>query len=102
LDGGHISFALFGKRAHFLARCFVLAAVVFVVAANAYMWTLMLILLMFIGIDHPPTADDRVPLGLGRKLLGLASLVIPALCFPPMGISVYELDLPVRTGMGLP
>ena len=102
LDGGHISYALFGRRAHLLARCLVLAAVVFVLAAQVYMWTLMLLLLMFIGIDHPPTADDRVTLGRGRKLLGLLSLAIPILCFPPMGITSYEIELPIRTGLGMP
>jgi hypothetical protein len=37
----------------------------------------------FLGADHPPTADDRVPLGRVRYALGLASLAIPVLCFIP-------------------
>jgi membrane-associated protease RseP (regulator of RpoE activity) len=62
LDGGHISYALF------------------------YMWAPMLVLLMFLGIKHPPTADDTVELGWPRRIIGLASLSIPILCFPPWGM----------------
>lgn len=96
LDGGHISYALFGKRAHLIARMFVLVAVVYMVATNTYMWVVMLALLMFLGVDHPPTANDGASLGWGRRLLGLASLAIPVLCFPPQGISAYEVEVPVR------
>ena len=94
LDGGHITYALFGKRAHLIARGVVMIAVVFVVAANAYMWSLMLILLLILGVDHPPTSNDRAPLGLARRLLGLTSLAIPIFCFPPMGMSSYTVKVP--------
>jgi Zn-dependent protease len=87
LDGGHISYALFGRRSRWLARGLMVAAIAFIILAQVYMWILMLVLLKLIGIDHPPTADDDVPLGWGRRLLGLASLSIPVLCFPPLGIS---------------
>ena len=36
----------------------------------------------FIGIDHPPVADNR-PLSLGRRILGWLALVIFILCFSP-------------------
>ncbi len=90
LDGGHVIYALFGKRAHFLARLFLFGAILFVVVHfdRAYMWLPMIVLVMLIGTDHPPTADDDAPLGLTRTLIGWASLLIPVLCFPPFGISV--------------
>jgi Zn-dependent protease len=87
LDGGHITYALFGRWAHWLARGLMVAAIAFIILAQAYMWVLMLVLIKLIGIDHPPTADDDVPLGWGRTVLGWASLAIPVLCFPPLGIS---------------
>ena len=85
LDGGHITYTLFGKRAHWIARGFLIFVLVYIVIARAYMWTLMVVLVTLIGTDHPPTANDHMPLGRGRYLLGLVSLVIPALCFPPRG-----------------
>jgi hypothetical protein len=44
---------------------------------------------MVIGTDHPPTADDTVPLGWFRVILGYASLVIPVVCFPPQIIKLF-------------
>lgn len=87
LDGGHITYALLGRRAHFVARLIVLAAVVFMVWMRVPMWAPMLLVLAVIGVDHPPTADDQAPLGPVRTALGWASLLIPILCFPAMGIS---------------
>jgi Zn-dependent protease len=89
LDGGHISYALLGRRAHVLARVVVLAAVIFMLWAEVYQWAVMLILVALIGLDHPPTADDDVPLGLGRTILGWSSFAIPILCFPVMGVSLH-------------
>jgi len=41
-------------------------------------------LILIMGTHHPPTADDSVPLGPVRWVIGLASLAIPILCFPPL------------------
>jgi hypothetical protein len=49
---------------------------------------LMVVLVVLVGTDHPPTANDRMPLGWFRTGLGLLSLSIPILLFPPM---VFEL-----------
>jgi Zn-dependent protease len=88
LDGGHVIYALFRRRAHIFARLFLIAAIVFVVLADAYIWSLMLILVILIGTDHPPTSDDSVELGPVRWTLGVLSLAIPVLCFPPMGMTM--------------
>jgi membrane-associated protease RseP (regulator of RpoE activity) len=83
LDGGHVIYSLFRRRAHYLARTFLLTAMAYMIASENYTWSLMVVIVTFLGVDHPPTADDRVPLGRGRYLLGLASLAIPVLCFIP-------------------
>jgi membrane-associated protease RseP (regulator of RpoE activity) len=83
LDGGHVIYALFRKRAHYLARAFLLGAIAYMVISENYTWTLMVVVVTFLGADHPPTADDRVPLGRARYVLGIASLAIPVLCFIP-------------------
>ena len=89
LDGGHISYALFLKKAHTLARLFLLSAVLFSVGmiyfSGTSTWIVMIILIALIGVDHPKTADDQVPLGRFRTTLGYLSLLIPVFCFPPMG-----------------
>lgn len=88
LDGGHVIYTLFGKAAHWVARIFLLMAIAYMVLADVYMWSLMVLIVMFIGADHPPTRDDTVPLGWFRRLLGYTSLSIPLLCFPLQGIRV--------------
>jgi hypothetical protein len=49
---------------------------------QAAIWTPMLILVILLGIHHPPTADDSVELDDFRWILGVASMAIPVLCFP--------------------
>jgi membrane-associated protease RseP (regulator of RpoE activity) len=88
LDGGHITYALFGRGAHWLARGFMLAVFGFmIVIVTVYHsfppWLPMALLVMFIGTDHPPTRDDTVPLGWFRTAIGCASLLIPVFCFAP-------------------
>lgn len=86
LDGGHITYTLFGRHSRWIARAFIGIAIGYMVYNQVYIWTLMLVLIFFIGLYHPPTSDDRVQLGIGRVVLGLLSLLIPVLCFPPRGL----------------
>jgi membrane-associated protease RseP (regulator of RpoE activity) len=84
LDGGHTIYALFGRDAYKIARTFIVIAIIYVVLKleQAAIWTPMLILVILLGIHHPPTADDSVELDDFRWILGVASMAIPVLCFP--------------------
>lgn len=84
LDGGHVVYGLFGRRGRWIPRAFAAAAIVAIVVGELYHLTLMLVLVVLLGIDHPPTRDDNVPLGFWRRAIGLASLGIPLLCFTPV------------------
>jgi membrane-associated protease RseP (regulator of RpoE activity) len=84
LDGGHVIYGLFGRKSHLVARTFLVAAILFVVLGDHYNWTIMLVLVILLGVDHPPTRDDNVKLGLVRTVVGYASLGIPVLCFTPV------------------
>lgn len=83
LDGGHITYTLFGKAAHWIAQATIVLAIAYMAYHNNYMLVLMVVLLLVMGPNHPPTRDDTVPLGSTRYILGIASLAIPVLCFPP-------------------
>ena len=84
LDGGHVIYGLFGGKARLVARAFLIAAILFVVFGEHYNWIVMLIVVILLGVDHPPTRDDTVPLGLPRQIFGFVSLAIPVLCFTPV------------------
>jgi membrane-associated protease RseP (regulator of RpoE activity) len=86
LDGGHVIYALFRRRAHWVARGFILFALAYIVLFDKMIWAPMAIIVVLIGTDHPPTADDQVRLGGFRQLLGYLSLLIPLLCFPIDGV----------------
>lgn len=82
LDGGHVAYTLFGRKAHWLARLIVVLAIFQVVYTGHWTWSLMILLVLFIGPDHPPTRDDSVPLGRVRTVIGFAAILIPVFCFP--------------------
>jgi len=87
LDGGHVIYTLFGEQGKWIARGFVLAAIAFITLTGTYIWAVMLLLVILVlGVDHPPTADDTVEIGPVRTVLGWASLAIPVLCLPAEGL----------------
>jgi membrane-associated protease RseP (regulator of RpoE activity) len=88
LDGGHTIYGLFGRDAQSVARGFLVVAITYVVMnlEAAAVWAPMLVLVILMGVDHPPTSDDEVELDTPRWVLGAASLAIPVLCFPLLGL----------------
>lgn len=91
LDGGHVSYALFGPRgAGWLARVVLMASILYMIIFSSYTWILMLMLVAYIGVDHPPTANDRAHIGWGRRILGLVCLLIPIFCFTPNPITILR------------
>ena len=83
LDGGHVAYAAVGRYSRPLARLFLIGVGLYIVIAAQYAWLLMFVLVVMLGVDHPRTADDTVHINWPRRVLGLVSLLIPILCFPP-------------------
>lgn len=90
LDGGHVLYAMIRKRAHRVARFLLLGAVAAVLIGlfvfrywPLRVWLPMLLLLVLIGPKHPPTANDDVPLGGWRYVLGWLALAFIAIGFTP-------------------
>jgi Zn-dependent protease len=75
LDGGHVSYALFGHRQKFLAWAVFIAAAIIVFRVTPE-FLLMLALVFFMGVEHPPALNDITPIGLPRTILGLATLLL--------------------------
>jgi len=93
LDGGHITYALFGERAARVA----LAAFALLVFLNIYLitrfdsmvyvlWTLLI--LVFIRFKHPPTLNDERGLTPLRRALGYFSYLVFILTFTPLPIYI--------------
>ncbi len=90
LDGGHVFYALFGRHAAFFSKTLFYAAIALVVLNWQTLghWTLILILLCFIGVTHPPTADDTVQLTPLRRLLGVGILAFIFFGFTPVPLDI--------------
>jgi Zn-dependent protease len=83
LDGGHILYAILGRRAHPVARIVFAACVVGTIVYWYYWWGLMLGLIFFFGTEHGPTRHDDAPLGWPRTVLGWCLLAFVIIGFAP-------------------
>lgn len=83
LDGGHVVYALFGSRQIWVSRLAV--AVIAGLAVLDYWdgWIFWAVLLVVMGLRHPPPIDDITPLDLRRKLAAWGMLVLLGLTFTP-------------------
>jgi len=93
LDGGHILYALVGKRSRsigILAFVGLLFLNLFLLMEYATPAWLMWIILIFIliGFRHPPTLNDYVPLSPVRRILGWLCILIFGLSFIPMPLYI--------------
>ncbi|MBT4157474.1 MAG: hypothetical protein HOD99_01465 [Planctomycetaceae bacterium] len=75
--------ALFGNRSRGVARAVLLGAITAIILTNADHWVLMIVIITFMGVDHPPIRNESQPLGKIRTVLGLGSLAIPIITFMP-------------------
>ena len=90
LDGGHVFYALLGRRSIPVVHCIFAAVIIAIAWFQLWNWSLLLILIALLGISHPPTADDRVPLKLFRHCLGWTTLLFIFVGFVPTPISPDE------------
>ncbi len=86
LDGGHVIFGLMGRRSRVVCWLTYLFCIGYVTYTSIRFgqpeYIVMLLLIPLMGIAHPPSRDDDVPLGLPRQVIGVMSLAIPFLCIP--------------------
>jgi membrane-associated protease RseP (regulator of RpoE activity) len=93
LDGGHLSYAVLGRRSAYVSVAAVLAAVGLCFISRSWvLWTIvMVVMVKFFGLRHPPVFDEDAPLDRTRLAIALLSVVIFALCFTPIVMEPMEL-----------
>lgn len=96
LDGGHISYAVLGRRSSHLTLVMIAAAVVLSYFSTSWVvWTgLTIVMLVIFGRHHPRTVDEAIPLDPVRRWLALFALVMFILCFTPVPIEVLDVMTP--------
>jgi membrane-associated protease RseP (regulator of RpoE activity) len=93
LDGGHVLYAVCGRRFHKIASLVVFTLVALLAVASFFLynspiwflWTAILAFLLYVG--HPPTYVDE-PLGKVRIGLAVVAAIVFLLCFMPFPITL--------------
>lgn len=107
LDGGHVTFALFGTRAALLGRITVVILAILSLPAllpqpldlsflgvpglnyPGYIgWIVWVGLIFLTGVQHPVPLNDISDIGPGRKALGVLAIILFILLFTPLPFSV--------------
>ena len=88
LDGGHIAYAVLGRRSTPITLVGIVMAMGLAYQSRSWIvWTVLLLVMVgVLGPHHPPTLYDDEPVDLKRKVLAVVALVILIVCFTPVPI----------------
>jgi len=82
LDGGHIAYALLGEKHIFLSR--ILIVVLLVLGVFLWEgWILWAVLMIILGLRHPPVSYWETPIDSKRRVIGWISTIIFIITFVP-------------------
>ncbi len=90
LDGGHVIYALFGERYIWISRVALMAILSLGFLRWWDGWLVWGLLLLFMGLRHPPPLDPHTPLDPKRKFMGWLMLAILVVTFIPIPFSIQE------------
>lgn len=82
LDGGHITYALFGEKHQWISKGMLPVLIIL----GIYFWPgwiLWAVIMIFLGYRHPPVVHPWIELDRKRKIIGWIALVIFILTFTP-------------------
>jgi membrane-associated protease RseP (regulator of RpoE activity) len=83
LDGGHVAYAVIGPRQGIVAKA-VLIILVILGTMGWIGWLVWAVILIFMGIHHPPVIYDWIPLDTKRKVVGWLTISVFVITFTPM------------------
>lgn len=91
LDGGHIAYAVLGRRSVWVTMGMLGVAIFLTTQSSSWMvWTLLLIAMLFVvGPQHPPTLNDEMSLDPARLWLAAFAVLMLILCFTPAPIEPF-------------
>ena len=90
LDGGHISYAVFGRVSSTITLVVIGCLIGLTIYSGSYLvWTgLVLLMLRVMGRHHPRTPDENEPLDPARLWLAGFAAAMMILCFTPVPMSL--------------
>jgi membrane-associated protease RseP (regulator of RpoE activity) len=92
LDGGHISYAVLGRKSTVVTLVMVVCLIGLAFWSLSWaVWAgLTVMMLVVFGPHHPRTADESVPLDPARKALAIFAVIMFILCFTPAPIELMN------------
>jgi membrane-associated protease RseP (regulator of RpoE activity) len=93
LDGGHISYAVLGRRSTTLTIATISVSIGLTLFSTSWLvWTFLLVAMTLVmGPRHPRTIDEDIPLDRTRIWLAVLAVVVLVLCFTPNPIEPTDL-----------
>jgi membrane-associated protease RseP (regulator of RpoE activity) len=93
LDGGHVAYAVLGRKSTWLTLGTVLLLIGLTFISSSWMvWTVLTAgMLLVFGVRHPRTIDEHEPLDGRRKLLTVFAVIMFILCFTPAPIEPLDI-----------
>jgi membrane-associated protease RseP (regulator of RpoE activity) len=88
LDGGHVAYVLFGKRARLFFWPVLLAMALLALTTGATMWFVWIVLLFFVGRVHAEPLDEVTTLDRRRRGLAVFTMLLFFLVFVPVPLQV--------------
>jgi membrane-associated protease RseP (regulator of RpoE activity) len=83
LDGGHIAYAVIGRKQRVLAK--VVIIILLILGLTGWLgWLIWALILLIMKLGHSPVVYDWVPLDAGRRAIGWIAMFILVLTFTPV------------------
>ncbi len=99
LDGGHAIRAVLGENAKYVSYGFI--AILFFLGIFYPGWLFFGLLVLFLGLRHPPPLNEVVKLDGKRIAIALAALIIFAVTFVPVPVEIHQVHEDVRMSASL-
>jgi membrane-associated protease RseP (regulator of RpoE activity) len=93
LDGGHIAYAVLGRKSTLVTLATVAGLIALTFVSRSWLvWTVLtVVMLVAFGPRHPRTIDEDIPLNRARLWLAAAALLMFIICFTPAPIEPFDL-----------
>ncbi|MDR0522758.1 MAG: site-2 protease family protein [Planctomycetaceae bacterium] len=90
LDGGHVFYAMLGNHSYPAVKIIFTAVLIAVCWYQLWHWSLLLLLIVLAGIQHPPVRDGKLPISWFRCGLGWATLLFVFIGLAPTPLDIRQ------------
>lgn len=90
LDGGHVTYVLFGKKAKQFFWPVMIALALLSLFTQTFTWVVWIGMLYFLGRVHAEPLDDVTPLDSRRRIIAIITFVLFFLIFVPIPIQIIN------------